>query len=95
VPLGALIEATEDAVDERRYSLEAKLRALCLGGATWPVVCMLRAGLYVGLGAFGIAAARLVSNGSLAGNSGPPKGMPRGPDGLPFMPFDRGGASKE
>ena len=48
----------------------------------------MRAGLYVGLGAFGIAAARLVSSGNFAGNRGPPLGIPRGPRGLPFMPFE-------
>lgn len=56
---------------------------------------MFRAGLYVGLGAFGIAAAKLVSNGSLAGGMGPPLGIPRGPKGLPLLPIDLTGASKE
>ena len=94
-PLGARNEATDEAVDDRRYSLEAKLRALCRGGAMLPVVCMLRAGLYVGLGALGIAAAKAVSKGSLAGNKGPPLGMPRGPKGFPFKPFDFTGESNE
>lgn len=46
-----------------------------------PVVCMFLAGLYVGLGSLGMAAARLVFKGSLPGKGGPPlpAGMPRGP----------------
>lgn len=49
-----------------------------------PVVCMFRAGLYVGLGSFGIAAAMLVLSGSFPGNGGAPfwAGMPLGPCGL-------------
>jgi len=49
-----------------------------------PVVCMFLAGLYVGLGSFGIAAASLVSKGNLLGKGGPvePFGIPRGPNGL-------------
>lgn len=49
-----------------------------------PVVCILRAGLYVGLGSFGMAAAKLVFKGSLPGSGGPPApgGIPLGPAGL-------------
>ena len=57
-----------------------------------PVVCMLRAGLYVGLGAFGIAAATEV----FREGAGAPFGIPLGPDGLlPEMVFDLVRASKE
>lgn len=53
-----------------------------------PVVCIFRAGLYVGLGAFGIATARSVSNGSFEGRAGAPtllSGIPLGPCGLEFV----------
>lgn len=48
-----------------------------------PVVCMFLAGLYVGLGSFGIDIAMLVFSGSFPGKGGPPLpgGMPLGPCG--------------
>lgn len=50
----------------------------------FPVVCILRAGLYVGLGGFGMAMAKSVSSGSFDGRGGPlpVSGIPRGPCGL-------------
>lgn len=48
-----------------------------------PVVCMFLAGLYVGLGSFGIEIAMLVFSGSFPGKGGPPfpGGIPLGPCG--------------
>lgn len=49
---------------------------------------MFRAGLYVGLGGFGMEMAKSVSRGSFDGRGGPApfSGMPRGPSGFTELP---------
>ena len=71
-------------MEVRRRFVDTRLLALCLGGAMFPIVSMFLAGLYVGLGGFGIATARLVSRGSFPGRGGPPTplDMPLGPIGF-------------
>lgn len=68
--------------DDLRLLELARLRALCLGAGMFPVVCMFRAGLYVGLGAFGMDMAQSVSNFDGRDGTVPFSGMPRGPSGL-------------
>ena len=72
---------------------EDRLLAVYLGNAMFSVGCMFRAGLYVGLGAFGMPATTFVSRGSLLGRPGPTEpvdvvGISRGPFGLD--PLGRG-----
>jgi len=79
LPFGAAYDA-EDA----RPPVPTRLRALCRGGAMFPVVSIFRAGLYVGGGACGIAAENVVSKGNFNGRSGSTmfsEGIDRGPSG--------------
>lgn len=63
-------EDTLDAIEFLRPPVPTALRMVLRGGFIPPGVCMFRAGLYVGLGGFGIAAAIDVSSGSLGGTLG-------------------------
>jgi hypothetical protein len=70
-----------------RLLVPTALRAVLRGGFTPMGVCIFRAGLYVGLGGFGIWTASCVSNGSFGGTLGMPRG-PKGREGGPMLPFE-------